>query len=114
MSAADATRADGDDGYRLAAVDKTAAPSGSTGGDWLIYRIAQGTNVITGYRRGELRSVTADLERMVKGLNERRIVNRGRVDLTPKGPALPVAATSPRDAVDAVSAAVGEAPFATE
>lgn len=99
-----------DDGYRLAGVHETAAPSGSTDGDWLVYRIAQGANIITGYRRGERRAVTADLERMVKGLNERRIVNRGRVDLTTKGPALPAAAAAPRDAVDAVSAE--EAPAA--
>jgi hypothetical protein len=108
----EATAPSGDDGYRLAGVDKTAAPSDSADGDWFVYRIAQGTNMITGYRRGELRAVTADLERIVKGLNERRIVNRGRVDLTTKGPALPVTATSPRDAVDALSAA--DAPFAAD
>lgn len=112
MSAAPAIEQDVDDGYRLAGIDKTAAPSDDAEGDWFVYRIAQGANVITGYRRGELRAVTADLERMVKGLNERRIVNRGRVDLTTKGPALPVTSTSPRDAVDVLSAA--EAPFAAE
>jgi hypothetical protein len=111
VSAVEVTDTSGGDGYRLAGIDKTAAPSDSNESDWFVYRIAQGANVITGYRRGELRAVTADLERMVKGLNERRIVNRGRVDLTTKGPALPVT-SSPRDAVDALSAA--EAPFATD
>ena len=113
MSDADLTGATSDDGYRLAEVRPTAAPSGSAEADWLIYRIAQGSNVITGYRRGDVRAVTADLERMVDGLNERRIVNRGRVDLTAKSRALPVVVPPPRGGVDTVVAAA-EAPFAGE
>lgn len=81
------TDAEGDDAYRLAGIQPTAAPSGSVGRDWLTYRIAQGANIITGYRQGDLRSVTAEVERIVNGLNERRIVKRGRVDLKPKAAA---------------------------
>lgn len=79
--------AEGDDAYRLAGIQPTTAPSGSVGRDWLTYRIAQGANIITGYRQGDLRSVTAEIERIVSGLNERRIVKRGRVDLKPKAAA---------------------------
>jgi hypothetical protein len=81
-----------DDAYRLAGIFPTAAPGDNVGRDWLTYRIAQGTNMITGYRRGDLRSVTAEIERIVSGLNERRIVKRGRVDLKPKAAASPASA----------------------
>jgi len=37
--------------------------------------------VITGYRRGSLAVVTEDVRKVVEGLNERRGVRRGRVDL---------------------------------
>jgi hypothetical protein len=43
-----------------------------------VYEIAQGTNLITGYRRGDLPSVTAEVEKIVVGLNERRISKKGR------------------------------------
>jgi hypothetical protein len=48
------------------------------GRDWLVYEIAQGGNVITGYRQGDLRAATADVEKIVVGLNERRVAGKGR------------------------------------
>ena len=60
--------------YRLLSIDPTASPSGDAEGDWLVYRIAQGTNVVTGYRRGSRPSVTAEAERIVEALNERLLV----------------------------------------
>ena len=71
------------DGYRLAYIRATSAPGEDSGRDWLQYCIAQGSNLITGYRRGELRAVRAEVEKIVVGLNERRIINRGRVHLKP-------------------------------
>jgi hypothetical protein len=41
-----------------------------------MYRIAQGPNVINGYRRGDLASVTTEVEKIVTGLNERRLIKR--------------------------------------
>jgi hypothetical protein len=69
--------------YRLVSILPASAPSGSAGRDWLMYRIAQGKNMITGYRQGDIGAVTAEVERIVIGLNERRFVRRGRVDLRP-------------------------------
>jgi hypothetical protein len=63
----------GDPSYRLVSIDTTRAPSGCTGTGWLVYRIAQGDNVITGYRRGDLRTVTIAVEQIVTVLNERRV-----------------------------------------
>ena len=62
--------------YRLISVDSTAAPNGDPDGDWLVYRIAQGKNIITGFRRGSRQSVGAEAERIVDGLNERLLVKR--------------------------------------
>ena len=75
-----------DDGFRLVSISHTTAPTGSAGRDWFVYRIAQGTNFINGYRRGELEAVTAEVEKIVTGLNERRVVKRGRVVLRPGRP----------------------------
>jgi hypothetical protein len=72
-----------DEGFRLVSIDRASAPSGSFGADWLMYRIAQGKNTITGYRRGDIKRVRADVEKIVEGLNERRMIHRGRVNLTP-------------------------------
>lgn len=69
--------------YRVVSVQRSTAPAGSAGSDWHVYRIAQGSNMIHGYRRGNLASVTADAEKIVSGLNERRNFRRGRVDLRP-------------------------------
>ena len=51
--------------YRLVSVDAVRAPERCTGGDWHIYRIARGVNGITGYRRGGLSRVRADVEGIV-------------------------------------------------
>jgi hypothetical protein len=72
-----------DGAYRLLSIKEASAPTGSAGRDWFTYRIAQGPNMITGYRRGSLASVTEEVDNIVIGLNERRMVRRGRVDLTP-------------------------------
>lgn len=64
-------RAD-DEQYRLVSIDTIRAPEGCTGHDWYIYRIAQGENGITGYRRGDLARVRTDVETIVLALNGRR------------------------------------------
>ena len=61
-----------DEAYRLISIDAVRAPQGCTGGDWHSYRIAQGENGITGYRRGDLAQVKVDVETIVSALNERR------------------------------------------
>jgi hypothetical protein len=63
--------ADGED-FRLVSISAAHAPSGCGGRDWLVYRIAQGANIITGYRRGDLETASADVETIVTSLNERR------------------------------------------
>ena len=77
------TSASKSDDYRLISVRHTSAPGGSVGDDWHVYSIAQGANLITGYRRGTVARVTEDVERIIAGLNERRMIHRGRVNLTP-------------------------------
>jgi hypothetical protein len=67
-----------DESFRLVEIRSTRAPEGCAGRDWLVYEIAQGANLITGYRRGDLPSVTAEVERIVVGLNERRVSKKGR------------------------------------
>jgi hypothetical protein len=86
-----------DDAYRIVAIHRANAPTGSVGRDWHMYRIAQGANVITGYRRGEAAAVTADVEKIVAALNERRHGRRGRVDLRPGRPAATAVATPERE-----------------
>jgi hypothetical protein len=73
--------------YRLLAIEPTKAPDGGGSRDWFAYRIMQGENLIRGFRRGSLASVTTDVEQIVVSLNERRMVRRGRVDLIPTKPA---------------------------
>ena len=58
--------------YRLISIDAADAPDGCSGGDWFVYRIAQGKNGITGYRSGSLESVSADVQSLVASLNGRR------------------------------------------
>jgi hypothetical protein len=62
------------DRYRLISVRRAPAPTGDAGDDWLAYRIEQGINVVTGYRRGNPQNVTAEVERIVAALNERQFV----------------------------------------
>jgi hypothetical protein len=58
--------------YELVSIDESKPPTGSEDGDWFCYRIAQGENMIVGYRRGTLRTVKRDVKTIVLGLNERR------------------------------------------
>lgn len=58
--------------FRLVSITATQAPSGCAGRDWFVYRIAQGKNIITGYRRGDLATASADVETIVTALNGRR------------------------------------------
>jgi hypothetical protein len=61
-----------DERYRLLSIAAVRTPDGCVGGDWHVYRIAQGENGIAGYRRGSLALVTAEVESIVAALNERR------------------------------------------
>ena len=65
-----------DDDYRLAFIRPVRAPSDNTGNDWLMYSITRGSNAITGYRRGDIESGTAEVEKIVALLNERRLTKR--------------------------------------
>jgi len=64
--------------YRLISIESTTAPSGVAGDDWFVYRIAQGKNVTTGYRRGNRGDVGAEIERIVNALNVRLLVKGQR------------------------------------
>jgi len=90
-----------EESYRLVTIEPARAPEGFQGRDWLVYRISQGNNMITGYRQGDLRAATADVERIVVGLNERRVASKGRPGPKPKG------------STPAASAASAAAPVAT-
>jgi hypothetical protein len=68
--------------YRLVDIEPTQPPDGGSG-EWFLYRISQGGNMIRGYKRGSRFSVTADVEQIVVVLNERRLVRRGRVNFVP-------------------------------
>jgi len=70
--------ANDEESFRLVAIRAARTPEGCAGRDWLVYEIAQGTNLIKGYRRGDLPSVTAEVEKIVLGLNDRRISKKGR------------------------------------
>ena len=82
-----------ENGFRLVSIRSSAAPTGSAGHDWFAYCIAQGTNMINGYRRGDLADVTVGVENIVAALNERRVGKRGRVDLKPNRPPAPQSGT---------------------
>ena len=58
--------------FELVSIDETKPPKGSEGSDWFKYEISQGENIITGYRRGSLRTVKRDVKTIIVGLNERR------------------------------------------
>lgn len=67
--------------YRLVSIERTSAPVRGVGDNWLLYRIARGTNVVTGYRRGTRATVTVDVEKIVEALNERLLVRPRRVNI---------------------------------
>lgn len=79
--------------FRLLSIRASSAPRDSAGRDWLEYRIGQGDNVIKGYRRGDLQTVRADVEKIVIALNERRRSFKGATAPKRGGPR---AATAPR------------------
>lgn len=75
-------RRQNDEPYELLSVQRADAPDGGQGSDWGCYKIAQGSNIITGYRQGTLAAIKAAAEEIVTALNERRSPKRGRVQLT--------------------------------
>jgi hypothetical protein len=75
-------RTPNDEPFELVSIKKAQAPSGGEGNDWFSYCIAQGTNTITGYRQGSLSAIEKALHEIIEGLNERRSIKRGRVQLT--------------------------------
>jgi hypothetical protein len=58
--------------YRLISIEIARTPKGCSGRDWFVYRIAQGQNAITGYRRGNRDMVSRDVATIVAALNGRR------------------------------------------
>jgi hypothetical protein len=82
--------------YRLVSIAATRTPTGCVGRDWFLYRISQGANWITGYRQGDLQTVTMDVDKIVTALNERRYGTSGRPRPKPGRP--PAAATRARAA----------------
>ncbi len=77
------------DVYRLVSIESSTAPAPGVGDNWLVYRIARGANVVTGYRCGTRASVTVDVEKIVEGLNERLFVQPRRVNIRLGKPASP-------------------------
>lgn len=84
-----------EEAFRFVTIRAVATPSGCVGSDWLVYRISQGPNLITGYRRGDLRTASAEVEKIVFALNERRLAPKGRRGPKPGKPATPVTAPEP-------------------
>ena len=67
--------------YEIVSVEKTDPPSGTEGSDWYHYVIAQGPNIIRGYRQGALSAVKIAVAEVVEQLNQRRFGKRARVNL---------------------------------
>jgi hypothetical protein len=59
--------------YRVLSIDRTTAPAGSEGTDWIKYRVGLGENVITGFRRGKAWIVAHEIDKVVDDLNGRRV-----------------------------------------
>ena len=68
-AAASAEAQEADGAYRLIAIEPAKAPDDSGGKDWFLYRIAQGENLIRGYKRGGRAGVTAEVAQIVVSLN---------------------------------------------
>jgi hypothetical protein len=64
--------------YRVMAIESAPAPEGCAGRDWFVYRITQGDNAITGYRRGTRETVSTDVDTIVASLNGRREWSKGK------------------------------------
>ncbi len=69
--------------YEIESVRRVKAPPETQGSDWHRYIIVQGQNKIHGYRQGNLKEVTTEVEELVAQLNQRRLGKRGRVNLVP-------------------------------
>jgi hypothetical protein len=98
-----ASEAGHEEAYRLVGIEPVRTPDGCTGRDWLLYKISQGDNLITGYRQGDLRAATAEVEKIVIALNERRGGAKGRPGPKPKPAAGAAAPAVVPDADDGVS-----------
>jgi len=65
--------------YEIVSIQPTESPFGEKGSNWYRYVIAfEGSNSITGYRQGNLKSVTNGLIEMVAELNNRHWNKRDR------------------------------------
>jgi hypothetical protein len=69
--------------YEIESIRRVKAPPDTEGTDWHRYIIVQGSNTINGYRQGNLKEVTMEVEEIVAQLNQRRLGKRGRVNLVP-------------------------------
>lgn len=78
--------------FVLRSLERAADPEGSDARDWFRYQIVQGTNVVSGHRRGTVGDVRAYVEGIVTALNDRRALKRGRVNLVNE-------TTQPRNAI---------------
>ena len=67
--------------YEIVSVERTDPPPGTEGSEWHHYVIAQGPNIIQGYRQGGLDTVKNAVEEIVEQLNQRRSGKRARVHL---------------------------------
>ena len=67
--------------FVLRSLERAADPEGTDARDWFRYQIVQGTNVVSGHRRGNVGDVRAYVEGIVTALNDRRALKRGRVNL---------------------------------
>lgn len=68
--------------YRVANVEKIAAPDGLSSGTWYRYVLDNDTSVITGQRCGSLKDVTAYAEQYASQLNARTV--HGQSSWTPR------------------------------
>jgi len=75
-------RSQNNEPFELISVEKTDPPDGTQGSDWVQYTIEQGSNTISGYRRGTVAAARKAAKEIVVSLNERRSPKRGRVQLT--------------------------------
>lgn len=70
-----------EDAFQIISVRPAKAPENAQGSGWHCYVIAQGANIIRGYRKGNLAMVTGAVEEIVTQLNDRRSGKCGRVHL---------------------------------
>jgi hypothetical protein len=64
-------RTDNTEDFRVALVEKAAAPQGAEGDNWCRYVLESGRSAITGWRRGSLQEVTQHATRFTEELNTR-------------------------------------------